>query len=262
MRKAGKAWVTKAKGRELAGDKGRNATSITDALGGRAMEYQELKNFGEMLTPNPSRRVTAAVLLSIPKELGFVGTPTFAKQIASKQKQWKKRQFEAVQQRGLTHQKFLDGMGSAIAFYAAIVGTRGKEKATDVYSTLAEKMSVMMYEDFMPSAEDFRRCPDPWEALREYFLALFRRYEQEHVMRIEVIQNTESDLQIHISDCAWEFMSREAGYPEMAPMSGQGDVVFLPRLMKAIGGDFNRRSCLCAGDPVCDWHFTRQRLAD
>lgn len=222
------------------------------------MEYHELKNFGEMLTPNPSRRVTAAVLLAIPKGLGFVGTPAFAKQVTGKQKEWKKRRFETAQQRGLTHQKFLEGMQSGIAFYAAIVGTRGKEKAMEVYSTLAEKMSVMMYEEFMPSAQDFLRCPDPWEAAREYFLALFRKYDQENVMRIEVIQNTQSDLQIHVSDCAWEFMAREAGYPEMAPMSGQGDLVFLPRLMKGIGGDFKRGACLCKGDPVCDWHFTRQ----
>jgi hypothetical protein len=39
------------------------------------MEYQDLKNFGEVFTAKASARVMMASLTSIPRELGFIGTP-------------------------------------------------------------------------------------------------------------------------------------------------------------------------------------------
>ena len=223
------------------------------------MEYRELKNFGEVFPVKPSARVMMAAFALIPRELGFIGTPKFAAKLQSKDRYWKKKRFKTADEKGLIHQEFTEGIRFAIAFYTALIATCGKENAAEVYWKLTEKRGAMIYEEFFPSSEDFLRCLDPWEAIRLYFLEFFQAYRGIGAMQYEVVQNTESDLQIHVSDCAWDFMSQEAGYPEIASINGQCDLIFLPRLMEGIGGDFKRESWLCKGDATCDWHFCRYK---
>jgi hypothetical protein len=110
-----------------------------------------------------------ASLVSIPKELGFIGTPKFVAGLQGKDRYWKKRKFKAAIERGITHREFIEGNQYSLAFYTAMIQACGREKTMKAYPKLAHKLGVMMWEDFMPASEDFQRCPDPWEALRQYF---------------------------------------------------------------------------------------------
>jgi hypothetical protein len=140
-----------------------------------------------------------------------------------------------------------------------MIGASGKEKAQQVYPKLTEKLGVMMYEDFLPSSKDFMKFHDLWEAFREYFRHWFAAWIRDGVAQYEVVQDTDSDFQVHLTDCAWYALWKEAGYPELAPMGAEADLVFLPRYMGEMGGDFKRDGCLCRGDPICDWHFCRDK---
>ena len=227
------------------------------------MEYKDLKNFGQLYMAKPSARVLMASFTSIPKELGFIGTPKFLAKLQSKERHWKRKRFKAAEERGLTHKEFIEGVRYSLAFYTAMIASCGKEKTLQVYPKLSQKIGVMMWEDFLSAAEDFLRFQDPWEAFREYFFEFYRTWERERVWRFKVVRDTATDFQIHVTDCAWPEMHSEGGCPEATASSSQAEVLYFPRLAQGIGGDFKQEDgCLCLGDAICDWHFYRQKVPD
>jgi hypothetical protein len=221
------------------------------------MEYQELKNYGKLYTGKTSPKVLLKLLATVPKELGFIGTPKFLTKLQGKEGRWKKAKFTVVEERGITHEEFLQGIRYGIAFYSALVATCGKEKALDHYTKLTNKLGIMMYEEFMPSAEDFLACPEPWDAFKRYYVELFRTFEREGIMDLEVLQDSDTDLHMQVNYCAFEAMWRESGHSEAGPANTGPELIFYPRLVEGIGGCFQRESCLCLGDATCDWHFLR-----
>ena len=227
------------------------------------MEYQELKNFGQLYTPKPSARVLMALLTNLPKELGFLGTPKFLATLAAKERSWKNKRFKTAEERGLAHKEFVDGIRYSLAFYSAMVVSCGKKRASQIYPKFTERTSVMMWEDFIPRPKDFLRFDAPWEALREYMFEFYRTNERECVWRFRIMSDTESDFQIHVTDCAWRSMFDEYGCLEALVAGSSSEVIFFPRLAQGLGGNFKQEDgCLCRGDPICDWHFFRHTIQD
>ena len=133
----------------------------------------------------------------------------------------------------------------------------GEEKALEAYPKFANKMGMLVLADHFPTSEDFLKCAGPWEAVKEYFSEFFRAYERESGMRFEILQDTDTDLQVSVSDCPWDFIWREAGHPELARIHGEDMLEFLSGLMTDLGGDLRKESWLCKGDSRCDWHFCK-----
>ena len=226
------------------------------------MEYHELKNFGQLFNGKASARVMMASFTAVPKELGFIGTPKFLTKLQGKETHWKKYRFKTVKEYGITDQDFLGGVRYSLAFYTALLAGCGREKTERSYPNLAEKLSLMMNEEFFPAPEDFLKCPDPWEALREYFLAFFGAWDREGICRFQVVKNTDSEFHVQLGHCAFDAMHREAGCPEAMAMASQADETFFPRLARGIGAEFRRDGWLCRGDSVCDWQFLRRDSSD
>ena len=224
------------------------------------MEIEELRNYGQVNTAKLTPQALMVAFTSIPKELGIIGTPRFAAKLASTERRMSKKEFKTAQERGLTHEGFLQGMRYGLSFYSALVATEGREKARKYYPRLAEKIGVAQWEEFLPTAEDFLSFSDPWDTLRIYWRNYFAAYEREGGMRYEIVVDTENEFRVKVTECAWDFIWREGGYPELAPMSGYTEVLYIPKLMAKInGGDFTRDSCLCSGESYCDWHFHRRK---
>jgi hypothetical protein len=225
-------------------------------MGVGAMECEQLKNYGQLLTTKPSAKVLMASITSVPAELGILGTPKFLAKLASKDRYWKRRKFKAPEERGITNPDILDGIRSnVLAFYTALIATCGKEKAVETYAKLSKKMGLMMYEEFFPSAEDFLRCEDSWGALGEYFLEFLRTWEQEGIAKFEIIEHADGVFHACLTECALNAIYREAGYPETSTIGCRPEHLFLTRLARDVGGEFKRESCICLGDATCDWHF-------
>jgi hypothetical protein len=222
------------------------------------MEYRQLKNFGQLYTPKASARIWMTTFGTLPKELGFVGTPRFLASLQSKLRYWKRKRFKAVEGRGIKHKDFIDGIRESLAFYTALVATCGVEKSRRVYPGLAQKVSVMMWEEFIPAAGDFLRFDNPWEALRQYMLEFYRTNAREGIWKYRVLRETETDFHVHVTDCAWAAMHDEGGCLDAFAHGSYSEVLFFPGLAQAIGGDFKQYDgCLCRRDPICDWHFCR-----
>jgi hypothetical protein len=136
------------------------------------MEYQQLDNYGKIFTGKMSPKVLMAALTSVPKELGFIRTPKFLTKIQGKEKHWEGRLAEIAEPRGVSHPEYIEGGEYSLAFFSALVAARGEEKALDAYEKLLDRVAVMSFEEFFPSAKDFRRCPNDWEALQGYFKGL------------------------------------------------------------------------------------------
>ena len=227
------------------------------------MECEQLKNFGRLLTTKPSARVIMNSLTSVPPELGIIGTPKFLAKLQGQDRYWKKKEFKAPVERGINNTDILDGIQSnVLAFYTALIATCGKEKALSTYAKLSEKMGLMMYEEFFPTAKDFLRCRDPWPSFQQYIIEFLRTWKREGVARFDVLENTDDELQVHLTDCALNAIYREAGYPEVAAISSQPNALFLSHLANGIGGGFKRESWICHGDAICDWHFRRYEAPD
>lgn len=227
------------------------------------MEYEQLRNYGELFTSKPSPGVVMAALANVPRELGILGTPRFLANMRGQDRRWKRIQFKAPQERGITNPDVVEGIKSyLLTFYSTLAVTCKREKVAKTYTTLSQKMGRLAYEEFFPTAEDFLECNDSWHALRQYFLEYFRVEEREGMCRFKVIQDTDSEFQVHLTDCALNAICVEAGYPEIGPISCQVNVGFFSDLANGIGGDFKRECWLCRGDTVCDWHFYRSKATD
>ena len=223
------------------------------------VDSQDLKNYGQLNVGKASPRVMMSALSSLPSGLGFIGTPKFIAKLQGKDRHWKKHRFQAVADRGITCQEWIEGISYSIAFYTALVATIGKKKTLEFYPKLASKTGILMDEDFFPSAQDFLRCSDPWGAVKDYFHEYFAVNEREGIMRFEVVENNDSDFQFHVTDCAWHALYHEAGSVEGLSISARTDNEFFPCLAQGIGYDFKRASGICDGDTICDWHFYRHK---
>jgi len=227
------------------------------------MECERLTNHGQILTTKPSARVIMASITSVPPELGFLGTPKFLLKLQGQDRYWKKKQFKAAQERGITNPEIVEGIQSnVLAFYTTLIEVCGKQKALNIYTRLSEKMGLMMYEEFFPEAKDFLRCQEPWQAFTQYLLQFLMAWEREGIARFQVVQNTDREFQIHLTDCAFNAMYHEAGYPEVAAVGCRGNYVFLGRLSDEVGYGFRRESWICRGDNTCDWHFRRNMVSE
>jgi hypothetical protein len=228
------------------------------------MECHELQNYGKIFDKTLGKlspRVLMAIFTSVPKELGFIGTPKFFTRMQGKERQWKGKLAKIGKPRGITHKEFFEGHEHSLAFYTALEAACGEEKALEAYSKLSEKIAVLGYEEFFPSAEDFRSCYDHWQAVREYFLEFLQAYVRENIMRFEVLQSTDAEFHARLSECAIQDMCGEVGYRHLTPIMCEANRVFLTKLCGELGGDFKREYRICTGDPVCDWHFYRQKVS-
>lgn len=226
------------------------------------MDYRELKNFGEFYTGKASPTVMMRAMASLPKDMGFVGAPKILARLQKKERYWKKQRFKAAEERGFTNEEFIQSMRYGLAVHTALIEVLGDEKGMEATRTFGGRMGRMVFEEFLPTAEDFLRCPDPWDAVRRYFLEFFQVNEREGAMRFEVVQDTDRHFQVHVTDCAWEFIWGKAGYSELLVVRNHSECTVLSRMMDAMGSMFNRSSCLCTGDATCDWHFYRHKTIE
>ena len=223
------------------------------------MEHHELKNYGEVYTGSASIEIQLKLFTSFPKELGILGTPKFLAKFPGKDREWKGRQFKVVEERGITSSEFVEGMQYTISLYTALLDIFNKNEADKHFSKITEKAGIMIWEHFLPTAEDFLRCPSPWEAFRKYFLEFHQAFDRANLVRFEVIQDTDSEFHIHCSDCAWDAVVREAGYPEALCIASAADDIVYSRLAQGIGVQWRREARLCCGNAFCDFHFYRHQ---
>jgi hypothetical protein len=223
------------------------------------MHHHELRNYGNVLTGKLSAHVMMTIFTSVPKELGFIGTPKFLTKMQGKQRLWKGRVAKMGKPRGITHEEYLEGMENSLAYYTALEATCGKEKGLEAYQNSAPKVAGASYEEFFPSAKDFRSCGDHWQAAREYFLEFLQALARENIVRFEVLQSPDDEFHAHLSECAVQDMYHEVGYHQIAPITCEAMRVVLTKLCGELGADFKRESWLCRGDPTCDWHFLRYK---
>ena len=226
------------------------------------MKYEQLKNFGELHTCKASARVQMSAIKWLSSELGMIKFSRFLAKMLTEERHLDTRHFRAAKERGITNDDFFEGTKTAIATYDSLLQVCGTERGAEIYNRFSKKQGVLLWEDFIPAAEDFLRFSDPWEGLRQYFLEYFRVNEREGLFRLEVVRDSESELYIKVTDCAWFSTYSEAGHPEAASVSAESDVIFLQQLLGEMGGDFKRDSWLCRGDVHCDWHFYRQKTLE
>ena len=220
------------------------------------MDYQQLKHFGEIYTGKVSPGIMMSLFTSLPKELGFIGTPKFMLKMQNREAYWKKQSLTSVTERNITNTELLDSVKYSLAFYNALEAVCGKKKALDAYLKLTTPLGVRMDEEFFPTAQDFLRCPDPWEAFKRYMFEFFSVSMREGVFRFEVLDDTDTDLHFHVTDCAWYAIWKEAGHPEVMGASSAVEMLFYPALCGAMGCSIKRdEGWICRGDSVCDWHF-------
>lgn len=226
------------------------------------MQYTKLKNFGKLHTADTPPRVQINAITWLSGQLGITTFPRFLARVFSEDRYWKRYHFTEAAKRGITHQEFIAGVQISIATYKASIAVCGKDRGEEIYSEFTKRQGLMLWEDFFPDVKDFLRFPDPWKALRQYFVEYFRVNRQEGVFKYEVALDTDTDLHFKLTDCAWHAMFKEVGCPNLASIAASVDVVFLPRLLEKMGVDFKREHWICRGDHVCDWHFCRRSIAE
>lgn len=222
------------------------------------MQVCDLKNYGKLFAGKPSAMVEMKVGTMLMGELGATKVPKFLAKMPLNTRRWKRKKFKAFKERDIENREFIDGIYDSLAMFDTMVGVLGREKALEVYSKVAPKATEMMLEDHIPSAEDFLSFPDPVKALKDYVLDFFQLNQDGGVMRYDVVTNTDSDLCVVLSDCAYSAVAMEAGCPEVFSIASRGDDLFFGRLADSLGWEWIRESTLCRGQDRCEYRFRRR----
>lgn len=148
-----------------------------------------------------------------------------------------------------------------IAMSKVMVEMMGLEKAAQLRNGLSQKISIPVFETMFAPASVFVEIGDGDFLLpfKQYYTAMMDAMAEKGLEVAEVVIDEADEFQLNVTWCAWAEAAKMMGNGECCYYSTcYGDEVFFPHFCEQAGFDFERKSTLALGAPVCDFRFTRK----
>lgn len=226
-------------------------------------KVEELKNYGKPMSDIMSgseykkinNKITWVIIGELRRELGLIGLIKLTLKLRKETNRGKARDWSSLNERGMTNQKFLNGLISQTAAGKALSDIVGKDKASDLFRRVFDQTSDILA-TMWPSFEDFKACEDIVEAFRQYAKALIAAEVQAGIHEMEIVEDSPKAMAINVKYCTWCEVAKKFGDPYLCYLTScAGDEVLFPKLIAAGGGRFTRTGTLATGAPVCDFRF-------
>jgi len=227
------------------------------------MEVKQLKGYGKPL--NISERLPKAVDKRIKREsmriirrnLGLMKMLQFLFLALRERKRMSARDIFLVRKKGLTSEKFIEDQIMVAAVFSAMSRMVGKEKALEISYEIIKSAGPTVLENMFPKPEEFSAMENPFDAFKQYYMAIVAADEEAGLHDFEVIEDGEDAFQVNLTYCAFCEIPKKLGIIEACQPSCYGDDVFFPEYCEKLGMRFIRKGTLARGNDACDFRFER-----
>lgn len=228
------------------------------------MRIADLKNYGVALSDmslavpqEQNRAIEAAGKKIIQQRLGFFNMLRFLLLCAVRTRKMARQDLSRALPVEMNNQAFIESQIEFAAMYAALATIAGRDQALEILEAIMAQVAKIAYPAIFPSPEDFKRCDDPWEAWKAYFVAMAQADRKAGAHVYHVVENTDRAFQMNCSFCAWHAIPRALGVGRACLPSCYADDVYFPQACSQIGVAFQRGQTLARGGECCDFRFER-----
>ncbi len=227
------------------------------------MEVKDLKNYGKALSEITARLPMATDLkfkIKVMKlaydNLGFQKFFRFMSLFKSEMKEMQRRDFSKIREKGLDDKKFIKSMVDIAAMYSSFSKLLGEGRAIDIFKEIMEITGREVFPVLVPLAEECRKCDEPFEAYKEYLMAMNDADREAGCHFCEITENTGSTFQVNYTYCAWYEIAKLLGCEKIDFC--YADDVFFSDCLKPLKIKLTRTNTLLRGGPCCDFRFERE----
>jgi hypothetical protein len=228
------------------------------------VDIKDLKGYGKPL--NVPERLPKAVdkkikregMRTIRRRLGLAKMLRLIFLIRKERKRMSAQDLSFVRQKGLTSKKLIQEQVMMAAVFSAMSKMLGAEKAMEINCEIMESAGPAILENMMPKPEEFEAWDDPFDAFREYYMALLVADREAGLHDFEVVEDSADAFQLNIIYCAYCEIPKRLGIIEACQPICYSDDVFFPEFGKKLGISFVRKETLARGNDVCDFRFERK----
>jgi hypothetical protein len=229
------------------------------------MNVEDLRNYGKgfveiMTDPEISKQMTKALTAELQRHLGRVNLIRLMWNLPKQTKRMKALNWSRIYEHGLVDQKFFQEVVRSITAIKTLSDIVGKEKASEIYLEIMDKVAYDLMSSMFPSVKDLENCGDVFESFRKYAKAFVNANNRDGVHEIEEVQDTNEVLAYNVKYCIWHEVAKNINEPVLCyPSNCCFDEVFFPRMGAQAGFRFKRSGTLASGASVCDYRFERLR---
>ena len=228
------------------------------------MEVKDLKNYGvpltDMMDTIPIRTklgLMAGVFTIMKRHMGLVDYVRFMGLFTKEKRRLAQIDLGVLRKKGLTNESFIKQQVDTVAAYSAMSAMMGRDKALEIFFEIMGTAARKVYVGWMPSPEDIRKCADPFEAFKQWYLAMSDASKAVGGGDYETKINNKDVFHFTASYCPWYTIARLLGIEEAALISCHADEAALPDYCQQMGIKYKRAKALGQGDDCCDYRFER-----
>ena len=236
------------------------------------MEVETLPNYGKnILTISEDTKTTLgqklamlgpvlAYLGGVVRDLGLRGTMQMIRRTKEEIASAQALDWSSIKAKGISDDH-LQQIIRKIAMSKVMAEMMGLEKAAALRNGLSQKISIPVFETMFSPASVFVEIGggDFLPPFKQYYVAMMDAMEEKGLEVAEVVVDEADAFQLNVTWCAWAEAAKLMGNGWYCYYSTcYGDEVFFPYFCKQARLDFERKSALALGAPVCDFRFTRK----
>ena len=230
------------------------------------MEARDLKNYGVSLTdmmdtlPMKTRMgLVIGVFKSMKSHMSLSDFAGFFPLFSKEKKRLARADLGSLREKGLKNESFIKQQVDTVAAYSAMASLKGQDRALEIFFEIMGTAAKKVYLGWMPKPEDFQNCGDPFEAFRQWYMAMSDASKAVGGGDYEMITNDQDVLHFTVPYCTWYDIARLLGVEEAALISCHADEVALPDYCRQMGIKYERTKALGHGDDCCDYRYERIR---
>jgi hypothetical protein len=233
------------------------------------MKTKDLKNYGksllEMMGSVPQevqKEISDAGFNIVKKHLDSEDLWRFTASLEAEKERMLKMDFSSVREKELNSEEFLHQQIEWAASFSTVSGIIGKEKALNIFREITEKTYPKLFFYMFPTAEDLNKFDDPFNAFKEWFLAMMEANKNVGLFDYKVVENTGDAFQMDCIWCAWHETFRQLGVKEACIPVCHADDAFYPDYFQQTDIEYKRAKTLGWGNACCDFRFERSIVVD
>ncbi len=228
------------------------------------MEAKDLKNYNvpltDMMDTIPMKTklgLMKGVFKTMMSHMSLFDYARFVVLFTREKRRLAKVDLSSLAEKGLTNKSFIKQQVDTVAAYSAMAAMKGKDKALEIFFEIMGGAARKVYVGWMPSAEDVKKCDDPFTAFKQWYLAMSDVSVAVGGGAYEMVTNNKDVLHFTVPYCPWYEIARLLGIEEAALISCHADEVALPDYCREMGITYERKKALGQGDDCCDYMFGR-----
>jgi L-2-amino-thiazoline-4-carboxylic acid hydrolase len=228
------------------------------------METKDLKNYGksllEMMGSVPQeiqKEISDTGFGIMKKHLNSDNQKRFAVSMEIEKEKMLKKNLSTVSEKGLNSIEFIHQQIDWAASFSAASKIIGREKTLNVFREITEKTYPKLFFNVFPAPEDLNELDDPFNAFKEWFLAMMKANNNVGLFDYKIVENTGDVFQMNCIWCAWYETYKQLGVEEACIPVCHADDAFYPDYFQQTDIKYKRTKTLGWGNACCDFRFER-----